>query len=107
MRAGCPRAATASPRCYGRFTYTWSNTPIYDRGWAHAVCEGPPEQHTAACFDAGGAQFERGVLCVCRAVDAGVLSAQAVAYLESQGAVLDLAAQEIDTKGTRAAGRAW
>lgn len=75
-------------------------------GWAHAVCEAPPEQHTAACFDAGGARFERVVLCVCRAVDGGALSAQAVAYLELQGAVLDLAAQEIDTKATRGAGRA-
>lgn len=31
---------------------------------------------------------------------------EAVAYLESQGAVLDLAAREIDTKATRTAGRA-
>jgi hypothetical protein len=28
-----------------------------------------------------------------------------MAYLQSQGAVFDLAAQEIDTKATRAAGR--
>jgi hypothetical protein len=42
---------------------------------------------------------------LCWAVHCLLVCAQAVAYLQSQGAVIDLAAQEIDTKATRAVGR--